>query len=83
TAPLSASLLYIAQSGNRWLGGGTLYLYAGGLGLPRMLITVCGNRLLPKSGPWMEQVTTAFGCVILALPVFLLEREIGDVWGVR
>ncbi|MFH7091839.1 protein-disulfide reductase DsbD, partial [Klebsiella pneumoniae] len=28
TAPLSAILLYIAQSGNLWLGGGTLYLYA-------------------------------------------------------
>lgn len=83
TAPLSAILLYIAQSGNMWLGGGTLYLYALGMGLPLMLITVFGNRLLPKSGPWMEHVKTAFGFVILALPVFLLERIIGDEWGVR
>lgn len=83
TAPLSAILLYIAQSGNMWLGGGTLYLYALGMGLPLMLITVFGNRLLPKSGPWMEHVKTAFGFVILALPVFLLERIIGDNWGVR
>ncbi|MCX2441075.1 protein-disulfide reductase DsbD [Citrobacter freundii] len=83
TAPLSAILLYIAQSGNMWLGGGTLYLYALGMGLPLMLITVFGNRLLPKSGPWMERVKTAFGFVILALPVFLLERIVGDEWGVR
>lgn len=83
TAPLSAILLYIAQSGNMWLGGGTLYLYALGMGLPLMLITIFGNRLLPKSGPWMEHVKTAFGFVILALPVFLLERIIGDDWGVR
>lgn len=83
TAPLSAILLYIAQSGNMWLGGGTLYLYALGMGLPLMLITVFGNRLLPKSGPWMEHVKTAFGFVILALPVFLLERIIGDEWGIR
>ncbi|MBA7874660.1 MULTISPECIES: protein-disulfide reductase DsbD [unclassified Citrobacter] len=83
TAPLSAILLYIAQSGNMWLGGGTLYLYALGMGLPLMLITVFGNRLLPKSGPWMEHVKTAFGFVILVLPVFLLERIIGDDWGVR
>ena len=83
TAPLSAILLYIAQSGNMWLGGGTLYLYALGMGLPLMLITVFGNRLLPKSGPWMEHVKTAFGFVILALPVFLLERIFGDEWGVR
>ncbi|MDM2905496.1 protein-disulfide reductase DsbD [Citrobacter sp. Cpo015] len=83
TAPLSAILLYIAQSGNMWLGGGTLYLYALGMGLPLMLITVFGNRLLPKSGPWMEHVKTAFGFVILALPVFLLERIVGDEWSVR
>ncbi|HEJ0143756.1 TPA: protein-disulfide reductase DsbD [Citrobacter freundii] len=83
TAPLSAILLYIAQSGNMWLGGGTLYLYALGMGLPLMLITVFGNRLLPKSAPWMEHVKTAFGFVILALPVFLLERIVGDEWGVR
>lgn len=83
TAPLSAILLYIAQSGNMWLGGGTLYLYALGMGLPLILVTVFGNRLLPKSGPWMETVKTAFGFVILALPVFLLERIIGDIWGLR
>lgn len=83
TAPLSAILLYIAQSGNLWLGGGTLYLYALGMGLPLILVTVFGNRLLPKSGPWMSHVKTAFGFVILALPVFLLERIFGDQWGLR
>ncbi|MGY5958821.1 protein-disulfide reductase DsbD [Kosakonia sp. BK9b] len=83
TAPLSAILLYIAQSGNLWLGGGTLYLYALGMGLPLILVTVFGNRLLPKSGPWMEQVKIAFGFVILALPVFLLERVLGENWGLR
>lgn len=83
TAPLSAILLYIAQSGNLWLGGGTLYLYALGMGLPLILVTVFGNRLLPKSGPWMAHVKTAFGFVILALPVFLLERIAGELWGLR
>ena len=83
TAPLSAILFYIAQSGDLWLGGGALYLYALGMGLPLVLITVFGNKLLPKSGPWMENVKTAFGFVILALPVFLLERIIGDIWGLR
>ncbi|EPH0091177.1 protein-disulfide reductase DsbD [Pluralibacter gergoviae] len=83
TAPLSAILLYIAQSGNLWLGGGTLYLYALGMGLPLILVTVFGNRLLPKSGPWMAQVKIAFGFVILALPVFLLERLVGEAWGMR
>lgn len=83
TAPLSAILLYIAQSGNLWAGGGTLYLYALGMGIPLVLVTLFGNRLLPRSGPWMQYVKEAFGFVILALPVFLLERVIGDVWGLR
>ncbi len=83
TAPLSAILLYIAQSGNMLAGGGTLYLYALGMGLPLIAITLFGNRLLPKSGPWMQTVKEGFGFVILALPVFLLERVIGDAWGLR
>ncbi|MBZ6387340.1 MULTISPECIES: protein-disulfide reductase DsbD [Pantoea] len=83
TAPLSAILLYIAQSGNLWAGAGTLWLYAMGMGLPLIAVTVFGNRLLPKSGPWMQTVKQGFGFVILALPVFLLERVLGDLWGAR
>ena len=83
TAPLSAILLYIAQSGNLLAGAGTLYLYALGMGLPLIAVTLFGHRLLPKSGPWMQIVKEGFGFVILALPVFLLERVLGDLWGLR
>ncbi|KTR88869.1 protein-disulfide reductase DsbD [Pantoea dispersa] len=83
TAPLSAILLYIAQSCNLWAGAGTLWLYAFGMGLPLIAVTMFGNRLLPKSGPWMQSVKEGFGFVILALPVFLLERVLGDIWGLR
>lgn len=83
TAPLSAILLYIAQSGNMLAGGGTLYLYALGMGIPLVIVTLFGNKLLPRSGPWMQYVKEAFGFVILALPVFLLERVLGDVWSLR
>ncbi|MCC8464254.1 protein-disulfide reductase DsbD [Photorhabdus bodei] len=83
TAPLSAILLYIAQSGNTVAGGLTLYLYALGMGLPLIAVTLFGHKLLPRSGPWMQYVKEAFGFIILALPVFLLERVIGDAWGIR
>ena len=83
TAPLSAILLYIAQSGNLLSGAGTLYLYALGMGIPLIIATMFGNKLLPRSGPWMQYVKEGFGFVILALPVFLLERVTGDVWGLR
>ncbi|MGG5217186.1 MULTISPECIES: protein-disulfide reductase DsbD [Rahnella] len=83
TAPLSAILLYIAQSGDLLAGAGTLYLYALGMGIPLIIVTMFGNKLLPRSGPWMQYVKEGFGFVILALPVFLLERVIGDTWGLR
>lgn len=83
TAPLSAILLYIAQSGNLLTGGVTLYLYAMGMGIPLILAALFGHRLLPRSGPWMKQVKEGLGFVILALPVFLLERIVGDRWGDR
>ncbi|MFP9227543.1 protein-disulfide reductase DsbD [Pectobacterium cacticida] len=83
TAPLSAILLYIAQSGNMLAGGVTLYLYALGMGLPLILVTLFGNKLLPRSGPWMQYVKEAFGFIILALPIFLLERILGETWGMR
>ncbi len=83
TAPLSAMLLYIAQRDNMLAGGGILYLYALGMGLPLIAITLFGNRLLPKRGPWMQTVKEGFGFVILALPVFLLKRVIGDAWSLR
>ncbi|WP_428945000.1 protein-disulfide reductase DsbD [Pantoea sp. FN060301] len=83
TAPLSAILLYIAQSGDMLAGAGTLWLYALGMGLPLIAVTVFGNRLLPKRGVWMQTVKEGFGFVILALPVFLLERLTGEVWGLR
>lgn len=83
TAPLSAILLYIAQSGNLLAGAGTLYLYALGMGLPLIAVTLFGHRLLPKSGAWMQTVKEGFGFVILALPVFLLERVLGETWGLR
>ncbi len=83
TAPLSAILLYIAQQGNLLAGAGILYLYALGMGLPLIAVMLFGNRLLPKSGPWMQKVKEGFGFVILALPIFLLERVMGEPWGLR
>lgn len=83
TAPLSAILLYIAQSGNLLSGASTLYLYALGMGLPLIAVTVFGNKLLLRRGPWMQTVKEGFGFVILALPLLLLERVVGDNWSLR
>jgi len=83
TAPLSAILLYVAQSSDLALGALSLYLYALGIGIPLILITLFGQRLLPRSGAWMVLIKQAMGFAILAMPIFLLERLVGDIWGLR
>ncbi|RAS67669.1 thiol:disulfide interchange protein DsbD [Vibrio diazotrophicus] len=80
TAPLSGALLYVAQSGDLLTGGVALYALAIGMGIPLILVAVFGNRLLPKAGAWMGKVKTAFGFILLAAPIFLLERLLPEIW---
>ncbi|ASM51351.1 thiol:disulfide interchange protein DsbD [Pseudoalteromonas espejiana DSM 9414] len=74
TAPLSAALLFVAQSGDYIVGGLTLYVLSLGMGLPLLLLGTSGGKLLPKAGGWMEQVKTLFGFIMLVVPLILLER---------
>lgn len=74
TAPLSAALLFVAQSGDYLVGGLTLYVLSLGMGLPLLLLGTSGGKLLPKAGGWMEQVKTLFGFVMLVVPLILLQR---------
>lgn len=80
TAPLSGALLYVAQSGDLLTGGLALYALAMGMGIPLILVAVFGNKLLPKAGGWMDRVKTLFGFVLLAAPIFLLERILPEMW---
>lgn len=80
SAPLSGALLYVAQSGNLTIGALTLYFLALGMGVPLMLITLFGNKVLPKSGNWLNIVKVSFGFVMLALPIFLISRLISETW---
>lgn len=74
TAPLSAALLYVAQSGDYLVGGLTLYVLSLGMGIPLLLLGTSGGKLLPKAGGWMEQVKVLFGFIMLVVPLILLER---------
>ncbi|MGR5213106.1 protein-disulfide reductase DsbD [Vibrio rotiferianus] len=80
TAPLSGALLYVAQSGDLLTGGIALYALAMGMGIPLILVAVFGNKLLPKAGGWMDRVKTLFGFILLAAPIFLLERILPEMW---
>ncbi|MDV5172002.1 protein-disulfide reductase DsbD [Photobacterium rosenbergii] len=78
TAPLSGALIYVAQSGDLLTGAVALYALAIGMGIPLILAAMFGNKLLPKAGNWMNHVKAFFGFVLLAVPLFLLERILPD-----
>lgn len=80
TAPLSAALLYVGQSGDLVMGGLSLYVLSLGMGLPLLVIGTLGGHLLPRSGAWMNHVKHLLGFVTLAVPIFLLERIVPETW---
>ncbi|MGX5833227.1 protein-disulfide reductase DsbD [Aeromonas piscicola] len=78
TAPLSGALIYVAQSGDLWLGGAALYALSLGMGLPLLLLGTSGGKLLPRSGAWMDVIKQLFGFALLAVPILLLSRLWSD-----
>lgn len=74
TAPLTGALLYISQSGDIVLGASALYALSLGMGLPLLVLGSSGGKLLPKAGAWMNVIKNIFGLLLLAVPIFLLER---------
>ena len=74
TAPLTGALLYISQSGDILLGASALYALSLGMGLPLLVLGSSGGKLLPKAGNWMTVIKNIFGLLLLAVPIFLLER---------
>jgi len=76
TAPLTGALLYISQSGDIVLGATALYALSLGMGLPLLILGSSGGKLLPKAGSWMDVIKNIFGLLLLAVPIFLLERFI-------
>ena len=78
TAPMLATIIYIAEQGDVWLGGSSLFLMGLGIGMPLMVFALGLGSLLPKSGSWMEEIKIAIGVGILILAVSLIARFASD-----
>ena len=74
TAPLVGALLYITQTQDWQLGGLALFALGMGMGMPLLLIGTSAGNILPRAGAWMDAVKSAFGIVLLAVAIWLLER---------
>ncbi|MBU6460995.1 MAG: protein-disulfide reductase DsbD, partial [Proteobacteria bacterium] len=71
-APLAGALLFMGQTHNLWLGGGALFSFALGMGLPLLLLGSSAGFLLPRIGPWMTVVKKIFGWILLATALWMI-----------
>ncbi|MDA3063599.1 protein-disulfide reductase DsbD [Campylobacter sp. JMF_11 EL3] len=76
SAPLSAALIYIANSANIALGASALF--ALGLGSGVLLIIIGLGGALPRPGEWMEVVPKIFGFLLLFMAVWIVRFIIGE-----
>ncbi len=86
TAPLAGALLFIAESGDPWLGGAALLALGLGMGAPLILIGTLGSHLLPRPGAWMVRVRALFGFVLLGMAIWFVARVVPEpivlgLWG--
>lgn len=74
SAPLVGALTYIGETGNAALGGIALFSMGLGMGIPLIIIGTSAGKLLPKAGPWMDNIKIFFGFMMLGLAIWLLDR---------
>jgi len=74
TAPLAGALLYIAQTGDTWLGAAALGMLGLGQGLPLMVIALFGRKALPKSGAWLETSRVISAALMTGVAIWLASR---------
>jgi thioredoxin:protein disulfide reductase len=77
---LSGVLTFVATTQNMVLGGGLLFIYAMGIGVPFFLIGVFALRL-PKGGEWMEWVKSFFGVALVGLAAMYLRDALPLIRG--
>ncbi|MGB1239186.1 MAG: protein-disulfide reductase DsbD [Pseudomonadales bacterium] len=73
-APLAGALIYIGQTADPVLGGAALFSLSIGMGVPLLLIGASAGHILPKVGQWMDSVKAAFGVLLLAMAIYMLDR---------
>src|SRR5262249_24918709 len=87
TPPLTAALVYVAQTGNALRGSSALFALGLGMGLPLLLLGAFGATVLPKSGSWLIRINQVFGIVLLGVALWMMSRIlplplIAAGWGV-
>jgi len=73
-AVVAALLLYVAETGDLFLGFWMFFALSCGLGLPFLVLAVFSSSIssLPRSGEWMGWVRKLFGFVLVGMAVYFL-----------
>jgi len=79
TAPLAGALIYIANTGDAFIGGAALFALGLGMGAPLLLIGTSAGKLVPKAGMWMNTVKHLFGIIMLGMAIYMISRFIPSV----
>lgn len=80
TAPLAGVLLFIAQTQNQWHGALLLFALGLGMGIPLLLVSIFGSKVLPKAGVWMNQIRVIFAFIMLGLAIYFLRPLLSLFW---
>ncbi|MBM6549661.1 protein-disulfide reductase DsbD [Marinomonas ostreistagni] len=86
SAPLAGVVLYISTSSDPMFGAASLFVMGLGMGIPLLLVGALGSKVLPKNGPWLEDMKKLMGFGLLALAIWLAIRWISGpytlyLWG--
>jgi thiol:disulfide interchange protein DsbD len=73
SAPLAGALVFISQTRDVTLGGTALFSLATGMSVPLMVVGGSAGEWLPKSGPWMTSVKRAFGVLLFAVAIWIVQ----------
>ena len=72
-APLAGALVYLSQTRDVWLGGTALFSLAAGMSVPLLLVGASAGALLPRAGPWMNEIKSLFGLLLLAVALWTVQ----------
>jgi thiol:disulfide interchange protein DsbD len=76
--PLAALLVFVGTQKSVLLGGSLLFVYALGMGM--LFFAIAGFALnLPRSGPWMDAIKSAFGVVMLVAALYFLRNVLAPL----
>ncbi|NPA28362.1 MAG: protein-disulfide reductase DsbD [Epsilonproteobacteria bacterium] len=79
TAPvISGAIIFISLTGDALLGGLALFVMGIGAGVPLLLVGLGANKLVPKPGGWMENVSRVFGVLMLLMALYIARGVISD-----